>query len=268
MIKLHRRVKPIFGTFVSIEIAKDDSKIFNEAFSEMMSIHQLLSLHSSSSELSQINSSYGSPIFLNKHSYKVLELAQHMMRESDGFFDVTIGRMLQDRRIIPMHAGQNQNESHGSWSDIELQDGFCFLKKPLTITLDGIAKGFAVDLAIAYLEKKGITRGIINAGGDLRIFGDIRLPLHVRTKHDIQFIGEFEKISIASSRYSNKKSKFFPGMIMSQSNKGLKNKLWTVSADEAWRADALTKVAATAPDHKREYLFEKLKGKIIHTSSL
>jgi thiamine biosynthesis lipoprotein ApbE len=50
------------------------------------------------------------------------------------------------------------------------------------IDLGGIAKGFAVDRAIEALQQRGITDGLVNAGGDLRVFGsrprivDIRDP--------------------------------------------------------------------------------------------
>jgi thiamine biosynthesis lipoprotein len=50
------------------------------------------------------------------------------------------------------------------------------------IDLGGIAKGFAVDRAVEALQRHGVTDGLVNAGGDLRIFGprshliDIRDP--------------------------------------------------------------------------------------------
>jgi len=50
------------------------------------------------------------------------------------------------------------------------------------IDLGGIAKGFAVDRAVEVLRSHGIAEGLVNAGGDLRVFGprcravDIRDP--------------------------------------------------------------------------------------------
>ena len=41
----------------------------------------------------------------------------------------------------------------------------------MTIELGGIAKGFIVDEAVSYLASHGIRSGIVEAGGDLRIFG-------------------------------------------------------------------------------------------------
>lgn len=40
------------------------------------------------------------------------------------------------------------------------------------LDLSGIAKGYAVDLAVDYLQYEGVSGGVVNAGGDLRVFGD------------------------------------------------------------------------------------------------
>jgi len=57
-----------------------------------------------------------------------------------------------------------------------------FVDPSVKIDLGGIAKGFAVDRAVEALLRHGIAEGLVNAGGDLRVFGprshavDIRDP--------------------------------------------------------------------------------------------
>jgi thiamine biosynthesis lipoprotein len=57
-----------------------------------------------------------------------------------------------------------------------------FADPSVKIDLGGIAKGFAVDRAVEVLRSHGIAEGLVNAGGDLRVFGprccavDIRDP--------------------------------------------------------------------------------------------
>jgi thiamine biosynthesis lipoprotein len=72
----------------------------------------------------------------------------------------------------------------GDWRDIILSpNGAVHFRRPLLIDLGGIAKGFAVDRATEVLIRAGARGGVINAGGDLRVFGpephivDIRHPL-------------------------------------------------------------------------------------------
>jgi thiamine biosynthesis lipoprotein len=43
---------------------------------------------------------------------------------------------------------------------------------PVIVDLGGIAKGFAVDRAVEALRRCGVSSGFVNAGGDLRVFGD------------------------------------------------------------------------------------------------
>src|SRR5437762_3907929 len=47
--------------------------------------------------------------------------------------------------------------------------------------LDGIAKGFAVDCAVETLQLAGLRAGVVNAGGDLRVFGEAFEDIYVRT---------------------------------------------------------------------------------------
>ena len=54
------------------------------------------------------------------------------------------------------------------------------LKRRARIDLGGIAKGYAVDLAVAALRRAGASSGLVNAGGDLRVFGDEHWPVVLR----------------------------------------------------------------------------------------
>lgn len=54
------------------------------------------------------------------------------------------------------------------------------LLRRLRIDVSGIAKGYAVDRAIQALVDSGMTAGRVNAGGDLRVFGNATQTIHVR----------------------------------------------------------------------------------------
>jgi thiamine biosynthesis lipoprotein ApbE len=74
----------------------------------------------------------------------------------------------------------------GAYDAIQLlpENQVRFAHRGVSIDLGGIAKGFAVDLAIETLCRHGIPDGLVNAGGDLAAFGprrhsvDIRDPRH------------------------------------------------------------------------------------------
>src|SRR4051812_27096948 len=69
----------------------------------------------------------------------------------------------------------------GSWRDIILESaGRVRFRRPLLIDFGGIAKGFAVDRAVEILKRKRVMAAIVNAGGDLRVFGSASQLVHLR----------------------------------------------------------------------------------------
>jgi len=54
-----------------------------------------------------------------------------------------------------------------------------FRHPAVRVDLGGIAKGFAVDRAVAVLRDHGVPCGLVNAGGDLAAFGDAQ-SIHLR----------------------------------------------------------------------------------------
>jgi thiamine biosynthesis lipoprotein len=121
------------------------------------------------------------------------------------------------------------------------------LNKQICIDLGGIAKGYAVDEAIKILQEHGISSGIVNAGGDLRCFGDQTIPLDVR--HPIYssntcHLGDLlhNNAAATSAGYYSRKDNRMPIV-----NPTLQNCIHTydsvtVIASKCIIADALTKI--------------------------
>ena len=62
-----------------------------------------------------------------------------------------------------------------------MADGRVRFERPdVAVDLGGIAKGFAVDRAIEVLRAQGISRALVNAGGDLAAFGPEPHLVHIR----------------------------------------------------------------------------------------
>ena len=91
---------------------------------------------------------------------QVLAAAQALRLASNGLFDISLG-----------------SAPAGWWLDgawLEKRDG------AVRLDLGGIGKGHAVDLAVQALQQHGAVAGWVNAGGDLRAFGDLDLPVQLR----------------------------------------------------------------------------------------
>jgi thiamine biosynthesis lipoprotein len=136
------------------------------------------------------------------------------------------------------------------------------LKRPVLITLDGIAKGFAVDGAIKILKYHGISGGWVNAGGDLRVFGSVQLPVQRRgLQGEFTDLGIFRNLALATSTRTLNRDPRFPGIILgSEEDFSGADTICTVSAPSAWLADALTKVAVLTPAILRHSMIAKLGG--------
>ncbi len=83
-----------------------------------------------------------------------------------------------------MASGERVQRARGTHNSLQLlpDNRVRFADPSVKIDLGGIAKGFAVDRAVEALLRHGIAEGLVNAGGDLRVFGprshavDIRDP--------------------------------------------------------------------------------------------
>lgn len=157
------RARPLLGTFVAVQ-ADGPPGALDEAFAAIETVHTHMSFHSPESDLSRINrAGHRAPVHVHPWTYKVLAMACELGLRTQGAFDVTLP------------------EAPGSYADLVLYaDGTVGLRRPAQIDLGGIAKGFAVDAAVQALERAGASRGCVNAGGDLRRFGEPHPPVHVR----------------------------------------------------------------------------------------
>jgi thiamine biosynthesis lipoprotein len=270
-----KRMRPLLGTFVEIgcnvKVGSKESDTNAEqavasAFRIIEKLHGLLSFHEVTSDLTRLNQANGEEVIVDSHTLRVMKLAKGMTIASGGLFNCTLGGTMVREHVLPDHGGAN-TFSVGDASDIQISSNKIKLRKSVKITLDGIAKGYAVDCAIATLKRCGVSAGWVNAGGDLRVYGDLVLPIQ-RREHTGEYVafGGIQNAAIATSivtaTHINTDENDFPGRIMSDiavPNIGT----WSVMAHWAWRADALTKVACLASEVERTALIANLGGILV-----
>jgi FAD:protein FMN transferase len=259
-----RRMRPLFGTYVEVGAAGENVAAVESAFDVMQGLQRELSFQDPHSALSVLNNSAGGWVRFSPLSMRVLRLARTMMLASHSLFDCTVGAELVRRGALPDHLSTHRRGS-GNARDIELRGNAARLRAPVQITVDGIAKGYAVDSAIASLERHGIEAGWVNAGGDLRVFGELTLPVSRRDADgNLRQLGGLREAAIATSAVGEQSDPRFPGAIVSTTGQVAHGGVWTVVARRAWRADALTKVAALAPAKDRLDTVRRLGGRLIH----
>lgn len=171
------RARPLLGTFVEITagglLPAAAQQAIDHAFAEVEAVHASMSYQSPDSELTQLNRHAAEqPVAVSAALWQVLQAAQEMAQASGGLFDVTVAPTLARMGYLPRYAGLPRADRHARWQHIRLLRGRrVHFARPLRIDLSGIAKGYAVDRALAALRACGAQRGQVNAGGDLRLFG-------------------------------------------------------------------------------------------------
>jgi thiamine biosynthesis lipoprotein len=132
--------------------------------------------------------------------------------------------------------------------EIRLVTGGLFDPAACHYALDGIAKGFAVDRAVECLRDAGIAAGVVNAGGDLRVFGSVFEELYVRPPHrpaELLSLGSVREAAVATSGCA--------GLVDPRSAAGgSRGGGTTVIAADCMTADALTKPCLLEPQHAGE----------------
>lgn len=260
-------MRPLLGTFVEVNArgAQAEAAVA-AAFARIEQAQAWWSFQDPDSELSRLNRAPGTQVPVHAHTLRLLRLAKALMLRSGQAFDCTVGGALVRQGVLPDHGGP-EPLPRGDAQDIELGAGWARLRRPVRLTLDGLAKGYAVDLAIGAMRRAGALAGWVNAGGDLRVFGDMALPVQ-RREADGRFttIGALRDAALASSRAAatgEGPDPDFPAHIVAPPGQAPQAGIWTVLARSAWRADALTKVAATTTTSQRAALIDHLGGHLV-----
>mgnify|MGYP000175542765 CR=1 FL=1 len=203
-MQTQRRMKPLLGTFVEVGAQAVSATLLAPAiaaaFEALERVQQRMSFHAPDSELTRLNQSEGAWVPLSRETVRVLRLARATMLASGGLFDPTVGGLLIRHGALPDH-GAGTPLDRGEAFDMQLALDSARLLRPVRLTLDGLAKGHAVDQAIHALRAWGVEGGWVNAGGDLRVFGVASLPVQQRTfGGQLRALGTLREAAMASSR--------------------------------------------------------------------
>jgi len=271
------RLQPLLGTWVEIRACGRPLRLERAvrcAYLHIARVQQRMSFHHGDSVLTRLNlHAHRQPQPVDALTWSVLRKAQAMWRSSGGLFDVTLAAPLVRRGVLPDHGFATLRAPVGGDALVLLPGRHVALRRPVLLTLDGIAKGEAVDRAIACLRRWGVRSAVVNAGGDLRAFGPQAVPLAVRGSDGrVYAAGTLHNAAVASSMLGPAKAQQqrFAACLVHPATPAQRfgpAQVWTVLAAQCWRADALTKVAALAAPQQRTALVARLGGRIVQVAA-
>ena len=248
-----RRCRPLLGTFVEVQAfgtnAAELEAAVEAAFLAIAHVQRLMSFHNPESDVSRMNrDACYKRVRVHSWTWRVLKSAREFSRNTDGIFDVTIAEQLVKWSYLPRCSAQ---VGRGSWRDIIFEaSGHVRFRRPLLIDFGGIAKGFAVDRAVEVLERKRVMAGIVNAGGDLRVFGSASQLVHLRhprQPHRAAGAVRLRERAMATSGIyfarTKKRGRCLSPILDARTGRGACDLISvTVGAANCMTADALTKV--------------------------
>lgn len=174
----------IMGTTVHTEVWHQDESIAQQVadlvIQTMHEVNQSMSPYIETSELSLVNKNAVSEVLpVTDELYAVIDRALHYSQMTNGAFDVTfasVGYLYDYRNAVRPTKSDIQQQLEGvNYKHIVLDANrktIRFKQPQVRIDLGGIAKGYAVDLAISRAQEHGVERIFVSAGGDTRILGD------------------------------------------------------------------------------------------------
>lgn len=153
------RMRIALGTFVAIEAQapsrESAERGLTTAFEAIATVDRLMHPSRAGSDLARLaRISPGAALEVHAWTWDVLDLSRQINERSRGAFDPCLGT------------------APGRLTDVDLsRPGRVLVRTPVHVDLGGIAKGFAVDRALDALRTSGCDGGMVNAGGDLAVFG-------------------------------------------------------------------------------------------------
>lgn len=174
-----KRLRVSLGTLVAIEAGAADAEAaeasaastalaesaISRAFEAIERVNRLMHPTAEGSDLSRINNAHlHVPTRVHVSVGQLLNLARRINSLTDGVFDPCTPA--QPGRLGDIHVSADETE--------------VVCHAPVALDFGGFAKGYAVDCAIEALMASGCTAGLVNAGGDLRLFGLRSEPVFVR----------------------------------------------------------------------------------------
>lgn len=182
-----RRARPLLGTYVQVTaLGADRSALVSAAgaaLDAVAAIGQRLSFHDPRSLLSRLmREAPRAPVAVDGATFRLLRCTLRWAERTGGGFDpVRAAIPLVEAGVLPAPLGTPAPDPRATYADVELDAaGRVRFRRPLWLDLGGIAKGFAVDRAVATLRRAGVRSGCVDAGGDLRVFGERRVRVGLR----------------------------------------------------------------------------------------
>ncbi len=258
----------MLDTAVSLTADCDDETL-EKAFTLCREYENLFSPSLEGSDVYRLNS-HNTPVTVSKETVTVIKRAIYYSELSDGRFDITVypvtclwdfnNQVIPDKKEIAdalknvdyqsINVGKNTVDLNGRQID-----------------LGGIAKGYIADRAVELFIEENVPYGIVNLGGNVKVFGERQTVIGIRKPFKEKEIAAQIKLknkAIVTSgtyeRYIETDGNFYHHILDTETGYGVKTDLASASVicDSALDADALATICIIKGKAAAEQLIESI----------
>jgi FAD:protein FMN transferase len=193
----------VFGTLVDISIYGESDARAQTVANAIINHYNLLHrrLHAwKPSEISSINHAFSqgiAPVDVSPDIAQMIAEITTLSAQSNGSFNPAIGQLIslwgfQNDEYIPHQIDPTKIDKlvaqYPKMTDIVIADGQVYSTNPaVQLDLGGYAKGYALDVGLAYLRAQNIKHALINIGGNIIALGQHgKRPWRVGIQHPRQ----------------------------------------------------------------------------------
>jgi len=165
------------GTF--IKVTAHDARAFAIVFDEFRRLDKVFNLYDEESELALLNAK--GELVVSEELFEVLQMSRAFYKATSGAFDVSVAPLaLLWKQAIKEKVLPRPEAIEGARGRVGMDYVYLdpetrrvkLLKVGVQLDLGALAKGYALDRAIARLKEAEITSVLVNAGGNVYCLGD------------------------------------------------------------------------------------------------
>ncbi|OBV41630.1 FAD:protein FMN transferase [Janthinobacterium psychrotolerans] len=170
---VHTGVALAFGTTIQIALVHADEQVARTAIADALAAAQrvdhLMSIYRPGSQVYQLNRD-GVLHQPDPHLLAVLAQARALSQLTRGAFDITVQPLWRAwnealaRGVLPAPAQRRQARARVDWRQVAFDARRVTLAPGMAITLNGLAQGYAADMALAAVQAHGVRHALLDTG--------------------------------------------------------------------------------------------------------
>lgn len=164
----------VFGTYYNIQFFDEKDVDFSKQYDSLFSvINKSMSTYIPTSDISKINAN-DTTIVVDHHFEKVFSLSKDIYKTTDGFFDPTIGVLVNawdfgpQGKVIGLDSLKIDSLlNFVGFDKVSYNSGKIKKQVQTFIDFNAIAKGYGLDVIAEFLDKQGYQDYLIDIGGEI-----------------------------------------------------------------------------------------------------